>query len=127
MPLGRQRCLRKPTGSGRQYRLKIASVDGRDVTTSIGTSFAVTDRIASIESADTVLVAGGDGLVGRPIDPALVEALKTVPSQDPTTGVDLHRVVHLGSGRPAERSQGHDTLAPYAVACPRLPGCVGGT
>ena len=64
---------------GAAYRLKIASVDGRDVTTSIGTRFAVTDRIASIESADTFLVAGGDMLVGRPIDPALVDALKTVP------------------------------------------------
>ena len=66
---------------GAQYQLKIASVDGRDVMTSIGTGFAVTDRIASIESADTVLVAGGDGLVGRPIDPSLVEALKTVPAR----------------------------------------------
>jgi transcriptional regulator GlxA family with amidase domain len=64
---------------GAHYQLKIASVDGRDVTTSIGTGFAVTERIASIESADTVLVAGGDVLVGRPIDPSLVEALKTVP------------------------------------------------
>src|ERR1700757_347431 len=51
---------------GAKYQLKIASVDGHDVETSIGTGFAVTDRIASIESADTVLVAGGDGLVGRP-------------------------------------------------------------
>jgi transcriptional regulator GlxA family with amidase domain len=66
---------------GANYRLTIASVDGRDVTTSIGTGFAVTERIASIESADTVLVAGGDCLVGRPIDPALVDALKTVPAR----------------------------------------------
>jgi len=64
---------------GAHYVLEIASVDGRDVTTSIGTSFAVTQSISSIESADTVVVAGGDDLVGRPIDPALVEALKTVP------------------------------------------------
>ena len=66
---------------GAAYRLKIASVDGRDVTTSIGTRFAVSDRIAAIQSADTVLVAGGDDLVGRPIDPALVDALKTVPQR----------------------------------------------
>lgn len=64
---------------GANYQIKIASVDGRDVTTSIGTGFAVTDRIAAIVSADTVLVAGGDGLIGRPIDPALVTALKGVP------------------------------------------------
>src|SRR3977135_331028 len=61
---------------GAEYQLKIASVDGRDVMTSIGTGFAVTDRIAAIESADTVLVAGGDGLVGRPIDMGLVVAVE---------------------------------------------------
>ncbi len=66
---------------GAAYQLKIASVDGRDVTTSIGARFAVSDSIASITSADTVLVAGGDNLVGRPIDPALIEALKTLPSR----------------------------------------------
>ena len=76
---------------GADYQLKIASVDGRDVTTSIGTGFAVTDRIASIESADTVLVAGGDGLVGRPIDPALVNALKNVPSR-------THRLASICTG-----------------------------
>jgi transcriptional regulator GlxA family with amidase domain len=64
---------------GADYQLKIASPDGCDVTTSIGTGLAVTDKLRSIESADTVLVAGGDGLIGRPIDPALVDAVKTVP------------------------------------------------
>jgi transcriptional regulator GlxA family with amidase domain len=64
---------------GAAYRLLIASVDGHDVTTSIGTRFAVSARIASIASADTVLVAGGADLVGRPIDPALVDALRTLP------------------------------------------------
>jgi transcriptional regulator GlxA family with amidase domain len=38
----------------------------------------VSDQIASIESANIVLVAGGDDLVVRPIDPSLVDALKTV-------------------------------------------------
>jgi transcriptional regulator GlxA family with amidase domain len=66
---------------GANYQLRIASVDGRDVTTSIGTGFAVTERIASIESVDTVLVAGGDGLIGRPIDPALVDAVRALPSR----------------------------------------------
>jgi transcriptional regulator GlxA family with amidase domain len=64
---------------GSNYQIKIASVDGHDVTTSIGTGFAVTERVTSIVSVDTVLVAGGDGLIGRPIDPALVTALKGVP------------------------------------------------
>ena len=66
---------------GADYRLQLASVDGQDVTTSIGTRFAVTERISSIDSVDTVLVAGGHNLVGRPIDPALVAALRAVPGR----------------------------------------------
>ena len=63
---------------GADYRLTIASVDGRDVTTSIGTRLGVTDAIASIESADTVMVAGSDDLPRRAIDPELVEAVKSI-------------------------------------------------
>ncbi|HZU49861.1 MAG TPA: GlxA family transcriptional regulator [Mycobacterium sp.] len=66
---------------GANYRIEIASVDGRDVTTTIGTGLAVTQPISSIESADTVLVAGGDNLVGQPIDPALIDAVKSVPTR----------------------------------------------
>ncbi len=66
---------------GANYLLQIASVDGCDVTTSIGTRFPVHGRISSFESADTIMVAGGDNLVGQPIDPALVEALKAVPER----------------------------------------------
>src|SRR4051812_19882189 len=64
---------------GADYRLRIASVDGADVITSIGTTFAVTDRIADICGVDTVLVSGGDDLVGRPIDPELVASLRDLP------------------------------------------------
>lgn len=63
---------------GGDYRIKIASLDGRDVTTSIGTRLGVTDRISSIESADTVMVAGSDDLVRRPLDPGLVEAVRSM-------------------------------------------------
>lgn len=66
---------------GARYRLRYASVDGQGVTTSIGSAFPVTNSLASITSADTVLVAGGDDLVGRPIDPALVAALRSVPGR----------------------------------------------
>lgn len=66
---------------GANYSLQIASIDGQDVMTSIGMRFPVDRRISSIASADTVVVAGGDNLVGRPIDPALVEALKAVPTR----------------------------------------------
>lgn len=63
---------------GGDYQLKIASLDGRDVTTSIGTRLGVTDSISSIDSADTVMVAGSDNLVERPIDPRLVDAIKSL-------------------------------------------------
>jgi transcriptional regulator GlxA family with amidase domain len=62
---------------GGDYRLKIASVDGRDVTTSIGTRLGVTDALSSIESADTIMVAGSDNLPRRAIDPELVDAVKS--------------------------------------------------
>jgi transcriptional regulator GlxA family with amidase domain len=63
---------------GADYRIKIASVDGLDVRTSIGTRLGVTDAISSIESADTVLVAGSDDLPRLPIDRDLVEAIKSL-------------------------------------------------
>src|SRR6478609_639960 len=61
---------------GASYRLVVASVDGADVTTSIGTRFAVTARIDAVEFADTAIVSGGDDLVGKPIDPELVAAVQ---------------------------------------------------
>ena len=63
---------------GASYRLTFVSVDGHDVTTSIGTPLPVSARIADLTSADTVLVAGGDSLVGRPIDCELVDAVRDV-------------------------------------------------
>ncbi|MBV8785225.1 MAG: GlxA family transcriptional regulator [Mycobacterium sp.] len=66
---------------GANYQLKIASLDGGDVTTSIGTRLGVTDRISSIASADTVVVAGSDALPRRPIDPALVEDIRSVAAR----------------------------------------------
>ncbi|QEN17023.1 GlxA family transcriptional regulator [Mycobacterium sp. ELW1] len=63
---------------GADYQIKIASVDGRDVTTSIGVRLGVTDAIESVESADTVLVAGSDNIPAWPVDPALVEAVRSV-------------------------------------------------
>lgn len=60
---------------GAQYRLRFASLGGRDVMTSLGTPFAVGEALESIDDVDTVIVAGGDDLVGRPIDPQLVAAV----------------------------------------------------
>jgi transcriptional regulator GlxA family with amidase domain len=66
---------------GADYLIKIASVDGQDVTTSIGTRLGVTDSISSIDSADTILVAGSDRLPARPIDPGLVDAVRSVSAR----------------------------------------------
>jgi transcriptional regulator GlxA family with amidase domain len=66
---------------GADYRIKIASVDGRDVTTSIGTRLGVTDALSSIESADIIMVAGSDNLPRRAIDPALVDAVKSAAAR----------------------------------------------
>lgn len=66
---------------GADYRIKIASVDGRDVTTSIGSRLGVTDALSSIESADTIMVAGSDDLPRRAIDPALVDAVKSAAAR----------------------------------------------
>lgn len=63
---------------GADYRITVASVDGRDVTTSIGTRLGVTQSIASIESAHIVMVAGSDGLPRRAIDPEFVDAVKSI-------------------------------------------------
>lgn len=61
---------------GGDYRIEVASVDGCDVTASIGIRLGVTRSIASIESADTVLIAGSDEIPARAIEPALVEAVR---------------------------------------------------
>nr|WP_245830108.1 GlxA family transcriptional regulator [Mycobacterium numidiamassiliense] len=66
---------------GADYQLKIASVDGCDVTTSIGTRLGVTDSISSIDAADTVLVAGSDDLPRRAVEPALVEAVRSISAR----------------------------------------------
>ncbi|HEX5256635.1 MAG TPA: GlxA family transcriptional regulator [Mycobacterium sp.] len=66
---------------GADYQVKIASVDGRDVTSSIGARLGVTDSISAIDSADTVMVAGSDDLPARAIDPALVEAIRSVSAR----------------------------------------------
>jgi transcriptional regulator GlxA family with amidase domain len=61
---------------GASYRVLMASVDGRDVVTSVGTRLAVSTSIGAVKTVDTAVIAGGDDLVGHPIDPELVAAVK---------------------------------------------------
>jgi transcriptional regulator GlxA family with amidase domain len=61
---------------GASYRVLMASVNGEDVLTSVGTRLAVSASIGSVKAADTAVVSGGDDLVGRPIDPELAAAVK---------------------------------------------------
>jgi hypothetical protein len=75
------------------YLLRIASVDGQDVTTSIMTSSAVTDCISLMTSADTVMIAGGVNLVERAIDPTLVEAVRSLPSRELSATASRRREV----------------------------------
>jgi transcriptional regulator GlxA family with amidase domain len=63
---------------GASYRIAMASVDGQDVVTSVGARIAVSTSIGSVRKADTVVVSGGDHLVGRPIDPHLVAAVQAL-------------------------------------------------
>jgi transcriptional regulator GlxA family with amidase domain len=60
---------------GASYRVVMASVDGNDVMTSVGTRLKASTSISSVKAVDTAVVSGGNNLVGRPIDPDLVAAV----------------------------------------------------
>ncbi|CAJ1498253.1 DJ-1/PfpI family protein [[Mycobacterium] kokjensenii] len=70
---------------GADYRVTIASIDGADVTSSIGARLGVTDRIAAVDHVDTVMVAGSDHLARRPIDPELVDAVRAIAGRSRRT------------------------------------------
>jgi transcriptional regulator GlxA family with amidase domain len=61
---------------GASYRILMASVDGKDVVTSVGARLTASTSIGSVKAVDTVVVSGSDNLVRRPIAPELVAAVK---------------------------------------------------
>ncbi len=63
---------------GAAYALGYASVSGRAVRTSIGTRLPVDTAVAGLGEVDTVVVAGGDDLVRRPVPVELAEAVRAI-------------------------------------------------
>jgi transcriptional regulator GlxA family with amidase domain len=66
---------------GASYRVVMASVDGNDVMTSVGTRLNASTSITSVKAVDTAVISGGDNLVGCPIDPQLVSAVNDLRSR----------------------------------------------
>lgn len=63
---------------GAGYTLRYASVSGGPVRTSIGALLPVDLAVADLRDVDTLVVPGGDDLVGRPVPPGLVEAVRVL-------------------------------------------------
>ncbi len=63
---------------GAAYRLSYASVSGEPVRTSIGTRLPVDAAVSGLGEVDTVVVAGGDELVRRPVPGGLTAAVREV-------------------------------------------------
>jgi transcriptional regulator GlxA family with amidase domain len=61
---------------GADYALRYASVSGEPVRTSIGTRLPVDVAVGDLDDVDTLVVSGGDDLVGRPIPPGLADAVR---------------------------------------------------
>jgi transcriptional regulator GlxA family with amidase domain len=66
---------------GASYEVSMASVDGNDVMTSVGTRLNSSTSISSVKAVDTAVISGGNNLVGRPIDPQLVAAVNDLRSR----------------------------------------------
>ena len=89
---------------GAGYCLSFVSVDGEDVTTTVGTKIAVIRSVRPSSGRTRCLVAGG-GHPGGPADrPAPRRSRRSGAGTHPTVGIDLHGSVHPGPGRYPERS-----------------------
>ncbi len=63
---------------GAGYTLGYVSPSGAAVTTSVGLRLPVDGAAAEVAEADTVVVAGGDALVTRPVPAGLTEAIRVL-------------------------------------------------
>jgi transcriptional regulator GlxA family with amidase domain len=72
--------LAEANRAGADYRLRFVSPDGEAVTTSIGTRLQVAGTAAGMARVDTLIVAGGDRLVDRPIETQLLDAVLQLAS-----------------------------------------------
>ncbi|NAS26410.1 helix-turn-helix domain-containing protein [Herbidospora sp. NEAU-GS84] len=66
--------------AGRPYELVLVSASGGQVTTSTGLPLSGVVTAAEAGPVDTVLVAGGDLLAERPLDPGLLATARTLAS-----------------------------------------------
>lgn len=64
--------------SGRLYELEFVSAAGGTVRSSSGIAMADTVAVADAGGVDTVLVAGGERLVGSPVEDSLMDAVETL-------------------------------------------------
>lgn len=62
---------------GADYVLEYASPSGEPVCTSVGARLPVDASAAELSDVDTLIVAGGDGLVSAPLPSVLVEAVRS--------------------------------------------------
>ncbi len=79
------------TGLGADYVLRYASPSGEPVRTSVGALLPVDTAIPELTDVDTLVVAGGDGLVTEPLPEALVEAVRSA-------GPGTRRLVSICTG-----------------------------
>ncbi|MBE1875355.1 GlxA family transcriptional regulator [Myceligenerans pegani] len=68
--------LAEANRAGADYRLRFVSPGGEAVTTSIGTRLDVAGAATTVDRVDTLIVAGGDRLVDRPIEAQLLDAAR---------------------------------------------------
>ena len=107
-------------GLGPAYQMSTASPDGQPVTTSSGLRLIPDGALRAGQSADTVVVPGGNN--GAPA-PGLVALAARHSGPHPANRVGVHRRFRAGRGGAARRAAGHHALGVRQRAGPAVPGC----